>query len=253
MTAKKDAQAIASTRTAGQVVGAILYELRAMSKPGITPRALDQRAREILQEHKAEPAFLDYHGYPATICVSVNDVVVHGIPSDQPFRPGDLVSIDAGAIVDGYYADAAISVVLEPALQEDQELIRITQAALEAGIERVRAGRRLGDVQAAIQRIIDEAGYGIVYELTGHGIGRALHEDPSIPNFGEEGTGPTLQAGMTICLEPMVTLGSPDVYTAKDGWTIRTQDGSRAAHFEHTVLVTETGGEILTEARPWPQ
>lgn len=253
MPPKKNQHAIESMRRAGQVVGAILYELREMVRPGITPLELDRQARQITDAHGALPAFLGYQGYPATICVSVNDVVVHGIPHTEPVKAGDIVSIDAGAIVDGYYADAAISVGVAPVEHEDQRLLDVTRAALAAGVERARAGIHLGDVQAAIGEVIDRAGFGIVYDLTGHGIGRALHEDPSIPNFGKAGTGPVLQAGMTICLEPMVTRGRPDVDMDADGWTIRTKDGSRSAHFEHTVLVTPAGGEILTQVRPWPQ
>ncbi len=249
---KKSPEAIAAMRQAGQIVGEILFEIQSITKPSVTPADLDGLARKILQERQAAPAFLGYHGYPATICVSVNDTVVHGIPSSTPFVAGDLISVDAGAVVDGYYADAAISFVLDPATPETTRLLETTEAALAAGIARVRDGVPLGDVQAAIGQVIDEAKFGIVYDLTGHGIGRALHEDPSIPNFGRPGSGPVLQAGMTICLEPMVTAGRPDVRLDRDGWTIRTQDHSLSAHFEHTILVTSDGSEILTNVRPWP-
>lgn len=249
LTQRKTPEAIAAMRRAGQVVGAVLYNLREFIRAGRRPDEIDRRASELISQYGAKPAFLGYQGYPATICISVNDVVVHGIPTTQPLHPGDVVSIDAGAIVDGYYADAAFTLALEPVDSVDKHLVTSTEKALMAGIDHVAPGVHLGDVESAIGRIIEQEGLGAVYDLTGHGIGQALHEEPAIPNFGQPGTGFVLEEGMTICLEPMVTVGRPDVRMDRDGWTIRTRDHSRSAHFEHTILVTASGNEILTEIR----
>lgn len=249
----KTKEEIAHIRAAGQIVGSLLFELQTMVKPGVLLVELDRFAREFIAKRGGQPAFLGYQNYPATLCISVNDAVVHGIPSDVPLLAGDVVGIDAGAIVDGWYADAAITIGLQPIDPENQRLLEVTQMSLAVGIERARAGRCLGDIQAAIQAVIDEAGFGIIRDLTGHGIGRSLHEEPQIPNFGRLGTGLELKPGMTICLEPMVTLGSPEVIVDRDGWTIRTRDGSSGAQFEHTILITKEEPEILTPLRPWPR
>ena len=248
----KSKEQIALMRQAGQIVGSLLYDLEKMVQSGICPSELDRYAREITKQRGGQPAFLGYDGFPATLCISVNDAVVHGIPDARPFLPGDVVGIDAGAIVDGWYADAALTVLIPPAPRHGEHLLQATQRALEAGIDRVHAGYHLGDVQAAIEQVIHEAGLGIVRDLTGHGIGQNLHEEPQIPNYGRPGSGPILRAGMTICLEPMTTVGDPTVYLDRDGWTIRTRDGSLGAQFEHTILVTDGEPEILTAIRPWP-
>ncbi len=244
---------IEAIRRAGQIVGSVLYDLRSRLAVGITPRALDTLARQLIQERHGRPAFLGYHGYPNTLCISVNDVVVHGIPSEVPFAPGDIVGIDAGAISDGWYADAAITVGIGKISPGASQLLAVTERALAAGIARAVPGQYLGDIQAAIQRVIEEEKLGIVRHLTGHGIGRTLHEAPEIPNYGRPGTGLVLQPGMVLCLEPMVTIGDPRVTIDKDGWTIRTADHSLGAQFEHTLAITETGPEILTTLRPWPR
>lgn len=248
----KTTEQVAYLRHAGQIVGSILADLQRLVAPGVRPIDLDQYAKKMIKERGGEPAFLGYEGFPATLCISVNDAVVHGIPSEKPLLAGDLVGFDAGAIVNGWYADGAITLALEPISSATHQLLEVTTRALTAGISRARAGAHLGDIQAAIQAVIEEAKLGIIRDLTGHGIGRDLHEDPQIPNYGRSGTGPLLKAGMVICLEPMVTLGKPDVFVDSDHWTIRTRDGSLGAQVEHTVLITEDEAEILTPIRPWP-
>jgi methionyl aminopeptidase len=224
-----------------------------MVRPGVQPTELDQFAREYIEAHGGQNAFLGYDGFPATICISVNDTVVHGIPGKEPFKTGDLVGIDAGAMINGLYADAAVTVGLLPITADAERLLEVTRLALEAGTKRALPGRHLGDVQAAIQAVIEAAGFGIIRDLTGHGIGSELHEEPQIPNYGRPSTGPVLKSGMTICLEPMVTLGKPAVFLDQDHWTIRTRDHSLGAQFEHTLLITEREAEILTQIRPWPR
>lgn len=248
----KTAEQLAAMRRAGQIVGSVLYDIEQVIRVGLTPRELDQMARMLIAARGGQPAFLGYQGYPATICVSVNDAVVHEIPRHQPLAAGDVVGIDVGASVNGWYADAAVTIGLPPLAQPANRLLQVTEEALTAGIARVAPGRHLGDVQAAIERIIRQAGLGIVEDLTGHGIGQRLHEPPSIPNYGNPGTGPLLRAGMVFCLEPMATLGKPAVFLDDDHWTIRTRDRSLAAQFEHTIAVTQTGAEVLTLRRPWP-
>lgn len=249
----KKSTEIESIRRASQIVGSVLYNLEKVIKPGLTPLDLDQLAKKLIIDRGGTPAFLGYQGFPNTLCISVNDAVVHGIPTDRRFEEGDVIGIDAGAIVDGWYADGAITVGLSPQTPEVTALLTITEQALEAGILRARAGNHLGDIQASIQQAIEAAGLGIIRHLTGHGIGRQLHEPPEIPNYGRPQTGLILKAGMVLCLEPMVTLGSPDVYIDRDGWTIRTRDRSMGAQFEHTILVTQSAAEILTQKRAWPE
>lgn len=253
MTFIKTSQEITAIRRAGQIVGSVLFDLAALVRPGMTGLELNATAQRLVAIRGGQPAFYGYNNFPAHICVSVNDAVVHGIPDDQPFKPGDVVGIDAGAVVDGYYADGAITLAVPPIHPKTQRLLAVTEAARAAGIRRATAGRHLGDVQAAIQATIETAGMGIIRELTGHGIGRQLHEPPEIANYGRVGEGPILRPGMTICLEPMVTLGAPDVFLDSDHWTIRTQDHSLGAQFEHTILITEAEPEILTLVRPWPE
>ncbi len=242
----KSESAIADLRHAGRIWAATMDVLRAAVVPGVTGVHIDTLARETIHKHGGKPAFLGFNEYQFSICWSVNDVVVHGLPNRTPLSPGDVVSIDLGVTYNGWHVDAAITQILEPAAPEDTRMVSVANQALDAGIAAIRDGVRLGDVQAAIQQTIDQAGYGNVTSLTGHGIGRDLHEPPSIPNVGAPNTGITLRAGMVICLEPMITQGSGKVVTDRDGWTIRTADHSRAAHVEHTILITQTGAEILT-------
>ena len=234
-------------RQAGQVVGGLLRHLSELARPGIKTKALDEEARSYLRRHQAEPAFLGYRGYPASICVSVNEEVVHGIPGERKIREGDLVSIDAGAVVEGLYADAALTVGVGALSPKAQQLMETTRRAMDAGIAQVKSGNRLSDISHAVQEVVEREGFGVVREFVGHGIGRAMHEDPPIPNFGPPHIGPRLKAGMVLAIEPMVTMGRYDVEVLSDGWTAVTKDRSLAAHFEHTVALMEHGPEILTE------
>ena len=203
----------------------------------------------MIRSHGATPSFLGYHGYPATICASVNEQVVHGIPSPKRvLKEGDIVSVDCGAVVDGFFGDAAITVpVGEKIAPDTARLLRVTEASLHAAIDVVKPGATLGDVGAAVQGVVEAEGFSIVRDFVGHGIGAHMHEDPQVPNFGEAGHGMKLRAGMVIAIEPMVNAGKPEVRVLRDGWTAVTDDGSMSAHFEHTVAVTTTGAKILTE------
>jgi methionyl aminopeptidase len=234
-------------RQAGSIVAALLEELSRMVCSGLKTEALDEAARVFLREHGATPAFLGYRGYPAAICVSVNEEVVHGIPGQRTIRDGDLVSLDAGAIVNGYYADAAMTVGVGALTPGARRLMETTRRALEEGIAQAQIGHRLSDISYAVQHVVEREKFGVVRDFVGHGIGRAMHEEPPIPNFGPPNTGPRLKAGMVLAIEPMVTMGSYEVMVLKDGWTAVTKDGSLAAHFEHTVAITAHGAEVLTD------
>jgi len=243
----KSKDELATMRQAGAVVGDILVLLSAMVKPGMTTGDIDRIAREELKKRGAKPAFLNYHGFPGVICLSINHEVVHGIPSDKrALKDGDIIGIDFGCVIDRFYGDSAVTVGVGNISAEAAKLIKVTRESLDKGIAAVKAGGRVGDIGAAVQAHAEASGYGVVREFVGHGIGRALHEEPPIPNFGKAGTGPRLKAGMTIAIEPMVNLGGPEVETLADGWTAVTKDRKLSAHFEHTVAVTETGYEILT-------
>jgi methionyl aminopeptidase len=238
---------IASMRKASRVVAATLNRLKALVRPGVTTAELDIFAEKHIREAGAEPAFLGYRGYPATLCVSINEEIVHGIPSDKRVvREGDIVSLDLGAICDGFYGDATVTVGAGKISAEASRLMAVTERSLELGLAQVRPGARLGDVSNAVEKFAVENGMSVVKEFTGHGIGRRLHEDPSIPNFGKPGTGPVLKVGMTLAIEPMLCLGRADIIIRNNGWTAVSADGSLAAHYEHTVAVTEDGCEILS-------
>jgi len=243
----KTANEIALMRKAGRIVAGLLEHLAALVRPSMRTKELDEEAQAYLKREGAKPAFLGYRGYPASICVSVNEEVVHGIPGERRIREGDLVSIDAGAVVSGLYADAALTVGVTPLTMEARRLMETTRRALEAGIGQVTTGNRLSDISHAVQRVVEHEGFGVVRDFVGHGIGRAMHEEPPIPNFGSPGVGPRLKVGMVLAIEPMVTLGDFEVEVQRDGWTAVTKDRSLAAHFEHTVALTERGAEILTE------
>ncbi len=244
----KTTRQIAGMRRAGAVVAALLRVLRAAVRPGISTAELDAIAARELARHGAVSNFLNYHGYPAVICTSINDEVVHGIPSEKRvLREGDIVGIDAGAIVDGWHGDAAITVPVGKVSPEAARLVGVTAEALARGIAAARPGKRLGDVGAAIQRYVESQGFSVVRQYGGHGIGRAMHEDaPFVPNWGEPDRGLPLKEGLTIAIEPMVNAGGPDTRVTADGWTVVTVDGSLSAHFEHTVAVTARGPETLT-------
>ncbi len=243
----KSREEIATMRRAGAVVGDILVHLQGLVKAGMTTGEIDRIAREELKKRGAKPAFLNYHGFPGVICVSINHEIVHGIPSDKrALKDGDIVGLDFGCVVDRFYGDSAVTVGIGAITPEAEQLIRVTRESLERGIAAVKAGARIGDIGAAVQAHAEGFGYGVVRDFVGHGIGRALHEEPPVPNYGKAGTGPRLKAGMTIAIEPMVNAGGVEVETLADGWTAVTKDRKLSAHFEHTVLVTETGHEILT-------
>jgi methionyl aminopeptidase len=233
-------------RRAGRVVAEMHDRIRAALRPGITTLALDAIARDVLERRGARSNFLGYHGYPAVICTSPNDVVVHGIPGTRPLDEGDIVSIDCGAIVDGYHGDAAFTAGIGRIDAEAQRLVDVTRAALDAGIAELHPGARLGDLGAAVQGAAERAGFSVVRDYVGHGIGTAMHEPPDVPNVGRRGTGRPVAAGDVFAVEPMVCAGGDETMVLDDGWTVVTLDGSRAAHWEHTVAVTDDGPEILT-------
>jgi methionyl aminopeptidase len=243
----KSPSEIERMRVANALVADVLAELAERAAPGVTTAELDARAEALVRKAGAEPAFKGYRGYPASLCASVNEQVVHGIPSDRPLSEGDIVSLDMGVKLNGFYGDSAVTVpigTVEPAVLT---LLRITQEALEKGIAQVRVGARVSDIGHAIQRHVEAGGFSVVREFVGHGIGAALHEDPQIANYGEPGHGPRLAEGMVLAIEPMVNMGKPAVRVLSDGWTAVTRDGSLSAHFEHTVAVTKGGALVLTQ------
>jgi methionyl aminopeptidase len=235
-------------RRAGRLVAETLERLEAAVKPGVSTGELDKIAYEHITKSNGIPSFKGYHGFPASICTSVNDEVVHGIPSKRRvLEEGDIVSIDCGAIIDGWHGDAALTVAVGHTTPEMKRLMQITQESLEKGIEMVQPGKRMGDVSAAIQRYAEDHGYGVVREYVGHGIGREMHEEPQVPNWGSPGRGVLLKKGMALALEPMVNAGNADVRVLDDRWTVVTKDGKWSAHFEHTVAMTDNGTEVLTK------
>jgi methionyl aminopeptidase len=246
MTVKTEAE-IDAMRESGRMLAVVLQVLKDTCTAGMTPQDMSVVAKKELKALGGEPAFLGFYGYPDIICISVNEQVQHSIPNDRPFEPGDVVNFDFGVRYKGMNTDAGISVAVDNKTTNDTaRLLKGTEKALEQGIQAVRAGARVGDISAAIERVLRTHKLGIVRELVGHGVGHELHEDPEIANYGRAGTGPVLKAGMTIALEPITTLGNPAIVQAPDGWTLLTRDSSWSAQFEHTILVTPTGGEILT-------
>lgn len=240
---------IESMRKASRVVAEVLKELTPLVKPGVTTAELDKFAERRVRELGAVPAFLGYRGYPATLCVSINEEIVHGIPSPKrTVRAGDIVSLDMGAVIEGFYGDAAVTVAAGAISPQAKRLMEVTSRSLDEALAAVRAGVRLGDVCHAVEKYARDNGMSVVREFTGHGIGRHLHEEPSIPNFGRPGSGPVLKAGMTLAIEPMLCLGGADVVVKNDGWTAVSADGSLAAHYEHTIAVTEDGCDVLSRA-----
>lgn len=235
-------------REAGRITARALDAVSSAVRPGITTADLDAIAEDVIVKAGARPAFKGYHGFPATLCTSVNGEVVHGIPGDRVLREGEIVSVDCGAIVDGYYGDSARTFPVGQVSDEATRLLDVTRRSLEAGIARCRPGMRLYDVSAAVQEVAEAAGFSVVREYVGHGIGRSMHEDPQVPNYGKAGTGPTLRTGMVLAIEPMINAGAADVRSLDDGWTVITVDGAMSAHFEHTVAVTENGPLVLTVA-----
>jgi methionyl aminopeptidase len=243
----KSPREIALIREAGQVLIAATRLCRELVRPGVSTLEIDAAVERLIARMGAKPAFKGYRGFPATVCVSINEEVVHGIPAaHRRLKTGDVVGIDLGAIVDGYYADTAVTLPVGEITPEVQRLLDVTREALELGIDKARPRNRLGDISATVQRHAEAAGFGVVRAFVGHGIGRELHEDPQVPNFGDPGKGPVLRPGMVLAIEPMVTMGHWGVHVLGDRWTAVTEDGSWAAHFEHTVAITENGPDVLT-------
>jgi methionyl aminopeptidase len=244
----KSPDEVAKMRVAGGIVAATIDTVLGAVRPGVSTADLDDVAEAFIRERKATPSFKGYRGFPASICASLNDEVVHGIPSPKRIlKEGDVLSLDFGAIWEGYHADSAVTVFVgEPPSAEAEKLVRVTEDALEAGISQIRPGGRLLDISHAVQQVVEGAGFSVVREYVGHGIGRNLHEDPQIPNYGLPGRGPELRPGLVVAVEPMVTMGDWRTKVLADDWTVVTADGSLAAHFEHTIAVTEGGHEVLT-------
>jgi methionyl aminopeptidase len=243
---RKSAREIEQMAEAGALVVRALELLREGIRPGVTTGELDRLADEFIRSHGGLPTFKGYRGYPAAICVSPNDMVVHGIPGAYVLADGDIVSVDIGVTLAGFVADSAYTFAVGEIDDEAELLLQAGEAALAAGIEQARLGNHIGDISAAVQRTTEEAGFAVVRQLVGHGVGRSMHEEPQIPNFGQPGRGPLLAEGMTLAIEPMINVGSPEITMADDGWSISTADGSLSAHFEHTVAVTADGPRILT-------
>ncbi len=243
----KSPQEIETMRRSNRIVAEILEEIKSVAKPGVTTRELNERAEELLAQRKARSAFKGYNGYPAALCTSVNEEVVHGIPSDRVLREGDILSLDFGAIYEDYYGDAAITLAIGRISAEAERLMRVTEEALYLAIDRARPENRLQDISAAIQGHVESYGFSVVRDFVGHGIGQHLHEKPQVPNFGEAGRGLRLKPGMTLAIEPMINAGGHEVMVLQDGWTAVTRDRSLSAHFEHSVAVTENGPYILSK------
>ena len=242
----KSKQEIATMRQAGRIVAIVLEVLTRQVRPGIKTKDLDIMAAREIERLGAKPSFKGYRGFPANLCTSVNDEIVHGIPGERILDEGDIVSLDLGAIFMGFHGDAAVTVGVGKISSPARRLLEITEGALKAGMAAARAEARLGDISSAIQNYAESRGYSVVREYTGHGIGREMHEEPQIPNFGLPGTGPVLKSGMTLALEPMVNAGDWHTRLGDDHWTVFTADGSLSAHFEHTIVITEAEPEVLT-------
>jgi methionyl aminopeptidase len=240
---------IEKLRTANAIVAEILAELREKVRPGVTTRELDRLSEALSRKNRVSPAFKGYRGYPYALCTSVNGEVVHGMPSERPLLPGDILSLDFGVLYKGYYGDAAITVPVGSVSSEAQRLMKVTEEGLYDAISQASVGNRLGDVSAAVQERVEAAGFSVVRDFVGHGIGRNMHEDPQIPNYGMRGRGIQLRQGMVLAIEPMVNEGSYEVKILADGWTVVTEDGKLSAHFEHSVVITENGPEIMSRVQ----
>jgi methionyl aminopeptidase len=243
----KTPQEIQLMARAGRVLAGVIDELKAACRSGVTTGDLDRIADQLIRSAGATPGFLGYNGFPKSICVSVNNEVVHGIPGKRRIESGDLVSLDLGLVLDGFWADSGATVIVGRVSREAERLVNVTREALYAGIDEARPHHRLGDISAAIQRHVESAGFSVVKQFVGHGIGRSMHEDPQLPNFGIPGTGPELKVGMTLAIEPMVNAGTDEVFLKPDNWTVATADGRLSAYFEHTVAITPAGPMVLTE------
>ncbi len=246
MISLKTPHEIGLMRKAGIALNGVVQELRRACVPGVRTIELDRLAESRIRETGGRPGFLGYHGFPNSICISINDEAVHGIPGPRRIKDGDLVSLDLGLVLDGFWADMGVTVPVGRVSDEAERLVRVTEESFWRAVERCYPGNRLGDVSAAVQRHVEAAGFSVIRQFVGHGIGRNMHEDPQVPNFGRPGTGPELKVGMTLAIEPMVNQGSEDVYIKPDGWTVCTVDGSLSSYYEHTVAVTRDGPMILT-------
>ena len=243
---RRSADELDKMRKAGKVVAEMHEATRAAIRPGITTRQLNEVAAEVLAKRGARSNFLNYHGFPAVICTSPNDMIVHGIPGDYTLREGDIISVDCGAIIEGYHGDAAYTAGVGVISDEAQRLIDVTERSLWAGIDQLKKGNRLNEIGRAVQNVAEAAGYSVVREYVGHAIGTAMHESPQVPNYWPGTPGPTLKEGMVFAIEPMVNIGGYETYVLDDGWGVMTQDGSLSAHFEHTIAVTDEGPEVFT-------
>jgi methionyl aminopeptidase len=238
---------IEKARASNRIVAEVLSKLKEKVKPGVRTRDLDKLAEEIAEKRGAKPAFKGYNGFPYALCVSVNEVVVHGMPSERVLMEGDIVGLDFGVYYQGFFGDATVTLPVGKVTQKASRLMQVTEQSLYAGIAQAKDGNRLGDISAAVQDMVEDAGYSVVRDFVGHGIGKNLHEDPQIPNFGKKGRGIDLKSGMILAIEPMVNEGKYKVQVLPDGWTVITKDGSLSAHFEHSVAITDNGPEILSK------
>jgi methionyl aminopeptidase len=247
MISKKSEKEIQIMAEAGKILASTMKKAREMVKPGTTTLQIDRAVEALILSYGAKPAFKNYDGFPYSLCASVNEIVVHGFPSDYVLKEGDVVGLDSGVIYNGYYSDMAVTVPVGEISFETKRLIDVAKKSLRLGIRKVKPGSTTGDIGNTIQRFVEDQGFGVIRDLCGHGIGKNLHEDPKIPNFGKRGTGEKLTEGMVICIEPMISAGSYELKKAKDGYGYATKDNSMTAHFEHTIAITKNGAKILTE------
>jgi methionyl aminopeptidase len=243
----KTPQEITIMAESGKILANVLKELEKIAKPGVTTLELDRAAEALILSQGAKPAFKNYDGFPYSLCASVNEDIVHGYPSNYILREGDVIGLDLGVVYKGYYSDMAVTIPIGKVSFEASRLLMVTKKSLRLAIKKAKVGNTIGDIGNTIQRFIEDQGYGIVRDLCGHGIGKDLHEDPKIPNFGKRGTGEKLVEGMVICIEPMITIGDWHIKPSKDGYGYATKDGSLSAHFEHTIAITKSGPKVLTE------
>lgn len=247
----KTNEEVEQMRQSALLVSKTLTEVAKMLRPGIPTLSIDKMIGEFVRDHNAVPSFLNYKGYPFNSCLSVNDVVVHGFPNKKELKEGDIISADIGVILNGWHGDHAYTFAIGDPGKEVMQLIKITKQSLYIGIEKAIAGNRVGDISFAIQEFTEKKhGYGVVRELVGHGLGKSMHEDPQVPNFGKRGSGPIMKEGLTLAIEPMINLGKKDVFTEHDGWTVRTKDGKPSVHFEHDVCVRKNKADILSDYKP---
>ncbi|MCC8018997.1 MAG: type I methionyl aminopeptidase [Rikenellaceae bacterium] len=247
MIQRKTKEEIELLRENNRLVSLTLAELGKHIRPGVTTKSLDAIAEEFIRSHGAVPGFLGYNGFPASLCISVNEQVVHGIPSDYVLQKGDIISVDCGTFMKGFYGDSAYTFAVGEVSADVRRLMEITKEALYKGVEQVKAGNRIGDISAAVQSMAEMNGFSVVRELVGHGLGRKMHEAPEVPNYGVKGRGPVLKEGMVICIEPMINMGTKHVVFERDGWTVRTRDRKPSAHYEFAVAVTKEGADVLTD------